>query len=222
MRFWLVRQTTERVNSFILLPVRQAEAQDRDDNRHSKGELIMATKKVRFEDVKEAYGRMLICLRTASGLSVEQFADAIGLDRKEYLDQENGGFGCSLKSLVELAWNTNLSPETLFSTMLSFLSKGPYSSSYSLDQCQLFRLAWVDPVGRVRDVDVASYQTVSAACADLPSRNALRNAQGLPPVTRISAYALLGHMIVAGPPLTFSLPASDQAAARPANGRDSS
>jgi hypothetical protein len=156
----------------------------------------MAGERIDYRDLSVAYGKLLKAVRVATGLGADGFADFLGWDRRHYADQESGQWGCTLHALIEVAWRVRVTPETLISAILNFLPRADRAGTFTIDQCQLFQLAWVDKDGRVHDAADVTYETINAACEHLSFRNMLRKAEGYAPLTRLSAYVLIGHLLV--------------------------
>jgi hypothetical protein len=128
-------------------------------------------------------------------MSEPEFAAMLGINPKDYLDYERGMWGASLYSVLDIARTLKLHAEILISATETFLVRDLPLASASLAQGQLFRLASIDADGTVRDADIA-YDTIDQACRDVALQNALRRAQGKPPFLRLSAYVLLGRMMI--------------------------
>ena len=148
------------------------------------------------DQVKVAFGLTLKAIRVAKVQTEEQFAAYLGWTPEDYNVLERGIGAATLHDMLYVARRVRLAPETFVSAMLTFLSLPRRPAALGLRQYQLYRLAWVDVDGTIHDAHNAAYDSVDTACADLPLRNVMRKAQGQPRLTRISAYVLLGHLLL--------------------------
>lgn len=148
------------------------------------------------DQIADAFAEVMKKVRLPTNLSAEEFAMSIGWDVRDYVDREKGKWGPSLSTLLELAQKTKIPPEGLLAGVLTILSRGIATGSWDLRQYHLYRPGWVDDAERVHELRDVVFESVAAACADAQSRNAVREAEGKPPITRLSAYTLMGHMFL--------------------------
>lgn len=134
--------------------------------------------RLEYDDVKNAFSRVLKALRTVAGASEQEFAACLGMETHDYIAYEGGKWGASLFSVLDIARRLSVPPETLLSATESFMSRSERPAPGSLAQCHLYRLGWVDAQGVVHESGHAAYDSIDQACADLTAQNALRKAQG--------------------------------------------
>jgi hypothetical protein len=148
------------------------------------------------DQVTDAFAAVMKTVRRTTNLSAEDFAMSIGWDVQEYIGHERGRWDPGLVTLLEFAHRTKIPPEALLAGVLTFLSSNTATGRWDLRQYHLYRPGWVDDADRVHELPAVVFESVADACANVTSLNAARESEGKPPVTRLSAYALMGHMFL--------------------------
>ncbi|MEJ1960033.1 MAG: hypothetical protein WDO56_00160 [Gammaproteobacteria bacterium] len=158
--------------------------------------------RLEYDDVKNAFSRVLKALRTVAGASEQEFAACLGMETHDYIAYEGGKWGCQpvqrARHRAAAERSAGNAPECDGELHVPAASARHRAASRSVT-CT--GLAGVDAQGVVHESGHAAYDSIDQACAPISPRKtrcARRKAQGLPPLTRISAYARLGRMMVSG------------------------